>query len=163
MSLAPSGLGNPDGRLQKFGHIVVFTVRYKVDRCFTSASVLCIPWNHFAWPHRSALFGSSPSSPQNMAEPDLNINLPPVGTKPPPDQQLAADTGILITGCQSHETSADACPSGNPAKAHGALSNAIQTVVRTHHQQNPGEPLTYRSATGLLHTLSFLALVRHLA
>ncbi|GIL72976.1 hypothetical protein Vretimale_4621 [Volvox reticuliferus] len=81
----------------------------------------------------------------NLAEPDLKINLPPGGAKPSVDQQLAADTGILITGCQAHETSADACPSGNPDKAHGALSNAIQTVVRTHHQQNPGQPLTYRN------------------
>ncbi|GLC38953.1 hypothetical protein PLESTM_000799600 [Pleodorina starrii] len=81
----------------------------------------------------------------NLAEPDLKINLPPAGAKPPVDQQLAADIGILITGCQSHETSADACPSGNPNKAHGALSNALQTVVRKHHQQNPGQPLTYRN------------------
>ncbi|EFJ51964.1 metacaspase type II [Volvox carteri f. nagariensis] len=81
----------------------------------------------------------------NLNEPDLKINLPTPGTKPPGDQQLSSDVGILITGCQSHETSADACPSGNPDKAHGALSNAIQTVVRTHHQQNPGQPLTYRN------------------
>ncbi len=56
----------------------------------------------------------------------------------------ALAVGILITGCQSNETSADACPSGNPDKAHGALSNAIQTVVKQHHAQNPGQPLTYR-------------------
>lgn len=39
------------------------------------------------------------------------------------------DGGILISGCQTHQTSADASPSGNPAKAYGALSNAIQTII----------------------------------
>ncbi|GFR41029.1 hypothetical protein Agub_g1461 [Astrephomene gubernaculifera] len=81
----------------------------------------------------------------NPGEPELLVTLPAPGSKPPPDQQLAADVGILITGCQSHETSADACPSGNPSKAHGALSNAIQTVVRQHHQQMPDQPLTFRN------------------
>jgi hypothetical protein len=97
-------------------------------------------------PYHLYPFCTTLSCTQNLAEPDLQVNLPPAGTKPPSDQQLSEDVGILITGCQSHETSADACPSGNPDKAHGALSNAIQTVVKTHHQQNPGEPLTYRWA-----------------
>lgn len=71
---------------------------------------------------------------------------PPAGQKPPSDQQLAEDKGVLISGCQvstallSHcslylqpfETSADACPSGNPQKAFGALTNAITTLVRKH-------------------------------
>jgi hypothetical protein len=54
---------------------------------------------------------------------------PPPGYKPPPSEQLSEDKGILITGCQSHETSADACPSGDKSKAFGALTNAITTVV----------------------------------
>ncbi len=33
------------------------------------------------------------------------------------EQKLGPDVGILITGCQAHETSADACPNGNPNQA----------------------------------------------
>ena len=65
------------------------------------------------------------------------------GNKPPADQQLGDDIGILITGCQSNETSADARPAGG--KAHGALSNALTTVVKTHNERSPGVPLTYRN------------------
>lgn len=39
------------------------------------------------------------------------------------------DTGILISGCQTDQTSADATPSGDASKAYGALSNAIQTII----------------------------------
>ncbi|XP_078436787.1 metacaspase-4-like [Wolffia australiana] len=39
------------------------------------------------------------------------------------------DSGILISGCQTDQTSADACPGGDPANAYGALSNAIQTIL----------------------------------
>ncbi|EEF43545.1 metacaspase-4 [Ricinus communis] len=39
------------------------------------------------------------------------------------------DGGILISGCQSDQTSADASPSGNASAAYGALSNAIQTII----------------------------------
>ncbi|CBI24133.3 unnamed protein product, partial [Vitis vinifera] len=39
------------------------------------------------------------------------------------------DNGILISGCQTDQTSADASPSGNSAEAYGALSNAIQTII----------------------------------
>ncbi|KAL6497665.1 Metacaspase-4 [Orobanche hederae] len=39
------------------------------------------------------------------------------------------DSGILISGCQTDETSADANPSGDASQAYGALSNAIQTIL----------------------------------
>lgn len=39
------------------------------------------------------------------------------------------DGGILISGCQTDQTSADASPSGNASEAYGALSNAIQTII----------------------------------
>ncbi|WCJ28600.1 metacaspase 4 [Euphorbia peplus] len=39
------------------------------------------------------------------------------------------DGGILISGCQTDQTSADATPAGNAAAAYGALSNAIQTLI----------------------------------
>lgn len=41
------------------------------------------------------------------------------------------ENGILISGCQTHETSADATPSGKPDQAYGALSNAIQTILES--------------------------------
>ncbi|KAK4285613.1 hypothetical protein QN277_002289 [Acacia crassicarpa] len=37
--------------------------------------------------------------------------------------------GILMSGCQSDETSADASPSGDSDKAYGAFSNAIQAII----------------------------------
>ncbi|XVE99024.1 hypothetical protein REPUB_Repub03eG0160900 [Reevesia pubescens] len=39
------------------------------------------------------------------------------------------DSGILISGCQTDQTSADASPAGNSSEAYGALSNAIQTII----------------------------------
>ncbi|CAM8947971.1 unnamed protein product [Rhodiola kirilowii] len=39
------------------------------------------------------------------------------------------DGGILISGCQTHQTSADASPPGDASRAYGALSNAIQTIL----------------------------------
>ena len=51
----------------------------------------------------------------------------------------AADVGILLSGCQSNETSADATPSGNSSESYGAFSNAIQTVL----SQTPG-PISNR-------------------
>lgn len=38
-------------------------------------------------------------------------------------------SGVLISGCQSDQTSADANPTGDPADAYGALSHAIQTIL----------------------------------
>jgi hypothetical protein len=40
------------------------------------------------------------------------------------------DNGILISGCQTNQTSADASPGGNSEEAYGALSNAIQIIIR---------------------------------
>lgn len=37
--------------------------------------------------------------------------------------------GILMSGCQTDQTSADACPKGNAAAAYGAFSNAIQAII----------------------------------
>ncbi|KAD4982534.1 hypothetical protein E3N88_19205 [Mikania micrantha] len=46
------------------------------------------------------------------------------------------ENGILISGCQTHETSADATPGGKPDQAYGALSNAIQTILES-NDDNP--------------------------
>lgn len=37
--------------------------------------------------------------------------------------------GILLSGCQTDQTSADASPNGNPEEAYGAFSNAIQAIL----------------------------------
>ncbi|KAL9298183.1 hypothetical protein ACSQ67_024079 [Phaseolus vulgaris] len=39
------------------------------------------------------------------------------------------DGAILLSGCQTDQTSADASPSGNAANAYGAFSNAIQAII----------------------------------
>ncbi|KAF7822468.1 Metacaspase-4 subunit p10 like [Senna tora] len=39
------------------------------------------------------------------------------------------DGGILMSGCQTDQTSADASPSGNADEAYGAFSNAIQAII----------------------------------
>ncbi|XP_073149525.1 metacaspase-4 [Henckelia pumila] len=44
-------------------------------------------------------------------------------------QKGLPDSGILISGCQTDQTSADATPSGDASQAYGALSNAIQTIL----------------------------------
>ncbi|KAL1823056.1 hypothetical protein ACET3Z_009834 [Daucus carota] len=38
--------------------------------------------------------------------------------------------GVMISGCQTNQTSADASPCGNSSEAYGALSNAIQAIVK---------------------------------
>ncbi|XP_027343972.1 metacaspase-5-like isoform X2 [Abrus precatorius] len=39
------------------------------------------------------------------------------------------DCGILLSGCQTDQTSADASPYGNSDRAYGAFSNVIQTII----------------------------------
>jgi len=102
--------------------------------------------------------GSKPpdgnASPGNMPNPlpgGVAVHLP--GQKPPSDSQLPDDKGILITGCQSFETSADACPGGDKSQAYGALSNAIQGVVRQHQRVANGQPLTNRDLVTRVRTV----------
>lgn len=59
--------------------------------------------------------------------------------RPQRRSQRAADVGILLSGCQANETSADANPSHNPADSYGAFSNGVQTVL----SQTPG-PISNR-------------------
>ena len=55
---------------------------------------------------------------------------------PVPGQGGEGD-GALITGCQAHETSADACPGGDPTKAYGALTNALTTICLLYTSPSP--------------------------
>ncbi|KAK7336360.1 hypothetical protein VNO77_16898 [Canavalia gladiata] len=50
-------------------------------------------------------------------------------------QPLRPDEGILLSGCQADETSADMNPNVGGGKAYGAFSNAIQIVLK----ENPGQ------------------------
>ncbi|KAL2473579.1 Metacaspase-4 [Forsythia ovata] len=55
------------------------------------------------------------------------------------------DSGILISGCQTDETSADASPSGNASEAYGALSNAIQTIIAESDGQVSNQELVLKA------------------
>ncbi|CAE5964687.1 unnamed protein product [Arabidopsis arenosa] len=40
-----------------------------------------------------------------------------------------ADNGVLISGCQTDQTSADASPQGHPEMAYGAFTNVVQIIL----------------------------------
>lgn len=66
------------------------------------------------------------------------------GSKPDKVCQLDKQTGVLISGCADHETSADAQDPVQPGKAYGAMTHALVTVVREHYDKYPSTPLTNR-------------------
>ncbi|GMY19933.1 metacaspase-9 [Fagus crenata] len=47
-------------------------------------------------------------------------------------ESVKPDEGILLSGCQANETSADVNPMMNGGKAYGAFSNAVQMVLKDH-------------------------------
>lgn len=71
---------------------------------------------------RSKLNGQTPDEAASYAA-------PAEAAGPQRKNRVASDVGMLISGCQSNETSADANPSHNAADSYGAFSNAIQTVL----------------------------------
>ncbi|KAA8516567.1 hypothetical protein F0562_016927 [Nyssa sinensis] len=46
------------------------------------------------------------------------------------EPQIGHDEGILLSGCQANETSADMSPTEGGGKAYGAFSNAVQIVLK---------------------------------
>ncbi|KAG0501471.1 hypothetical protein HPP92_001543 [Vanilla planifolia] len=74
---------------------------------------------------------------QKLGEHDENYAEPAMKTKVGSKEEVYAGAknralpknGILISGCQSDQTSADANPTGSSDGAYGALSNAIQTIL----------------------------------
>ncbi|XP_057509553.1 metacaspase-4-like [Actinidia eriantha] len=74
---------------------------------------------------------------QKLEENDEGYAKPALETEVSSKQEVYAgagkrglpDSGILISGCQTDQTSADASPSGHADEAYGALSNAIQTII----------------------------------
>ncbi|XP_074284415.1 metacaspase-6-like [Silene latifolia] len=45
-------------------------------------------------------------------------------------KRVLPSNGILLSGCQTDETSADANPTGNPSEAYGAFTNAILSILK---------------------------------
>ncbi|KAL3585146.1 hypothetical protein D5086_012013 [Populus alba] len=71
--------------------------------------------------HLLEFFGSDAS---------LKFRLPPLER----DQfeSIDPDEGILLSGCQANETSADMSPNEGGGKSYGAFSNAVQMVLKEH-------------------------------
>ena len=57
---------------------------------------------------------------------------------------------MLITGCQSHETSADYSPTGKAADAYGALSHTLTSALRDLRAANEGGGVPHRHAPATL-------------
>ncbi|PSS19404.1 Metacaspase-9 subunit p10 like [Actinidia chinensis var. chinensis] len=70
--------------------------------------------------HMLELFGDDASL--RFRVPRLELDLIAVSQNP--------DEGILLSGCQANETSADMSPTEGGGKAYGAFSNAVQLVLR---------------------------------
>ncbi|CAI9108817.1 OLC1v1008511C1 [Oldenlandia corymbosa var. corymbosa] len=74
---------------------------------------------------------------QKLEENDEGYAKPALETRVESKQEVYAgstkrelpDSGILISGCQTDQTSADATPQGNASESYGALSNAIQIII----------------------------------
>lgn len=75
--------------------------------------------------HLTTLFGDGASLMFRLPELDLDEQFGP----------HRPDSGILLSGCQTNETSADMPPVGSNGKAHGAFSYAVQSVFKA--QQDP--------------------------
>ncbi|KAI3781628.1 hypothetical protein L2E82_11647 [Cichorium intybus] len=70
--------------------------------------------------HFLELFGDTASLRFQFPSHELDDSIP----------MLHEDNGILLSGCQANETSADMNPNGNEGKAYGAFSNAVQIVLK---------------------------------
>lgn len=56
-----------------------------------------------------------------------------------------SDSGILLSGCQANETSADMNPKISGEKAYGAFSNALQMVLKEHRTSISNRELIIRT------------------
>jgi hypothetical protein len=54
------------------------------------------------------------------------------GVRPSASHRVREDAGILVSGCQHNETSADATPAGDHSQSYGAFSNALIGVLAKH-------------------------------
>lgn len=85
-----------------------------------------------------------------LTDPGVMQAMPVAGAKPSPSEQLPPGRATLITGCQAHETSADACPGGNPANAFGALTNALTTAVQQFKAAYPDREVSPRTIVSVV-------------
>lgn len=61
-------------------------------------------------------------------------------------QNRIGSAGVLVTGCQSHETSADYSPTGDPADAYGALTHTLTTALRQLKERQKGGSISHKWA-----------------
>ncbi|KAH9295081.1 hypothetical protein KI387_038669 [Taxus chinensis] len=61
------------------------------------------------------------------------------------EESVDGDMGILLSGCQSDETSADANPRGKARGAYGAFSNGVERVLATHRKAISNKELVLRT------------------
>ncbi|KAL4607266.1 hypothetical protein ACB092_09G160400 [Castanea dentata] len=71
--------------------------------------------------HLLELFGADASHKFNLHPHELDSS-----------ESLKTDEGILLSGCQANETSADMNPMMTRGKAYGAFSDAVQMVLKDH-------------------------------
>ncbi|XP_077247653.1 metacaspase-9-like [Tasmannia lanceolata] len=94
--------------------------------------------------HLSELFGSDASAKFHQND-----------NHPGRVQLASPDEGILLSGCQANETSADMNPEGKGGKAFGAFSNAVQMVLKGHEIAPSNRELVTRTRE-VLHTHGFV-------
>ncbi|KAJ8904728.1 hypothetical protein NDN08_001246 [Rhodosorus marinus] len=75
-----------------------------------------------------SLLGQVASAVGGDSAPATQAAHTPTTSAPPKPDPLSPDKGILITGCQAHETSADVRPPGGDA--FGALTHTLVTVLK---------------------------------
>lgn len=93
---------------------------------------------------------------------DTKKSAPPVKQKHRKKDLVSKDVGVLITGCQSNEKSADANLSGNKKTAGGAMTRALVNVVRSHYEENPDKPITNSNVVlGMRQTLKKAGFKQH--
>lgn len=95
---------------------------------------------------QGGLLGGLSIAPEEAPPPE-EAPAPPTEEAPAPEAAAVPGggeaNGALITGCQAHETSADACPGGDPTKAYGAMTNALTTTVAQFKAKHPNGNLSY--------------------
>jgi len=97
-----------------------------------------------AMPSPAAVAAKPPPASKTRGLPaDKIIEYVKPGVKPPPEKRNNPNKGILLTGCQSDEKSADVA---DGSLAYGAFTHYLATVIKDHHAKHPGQAITYRQA-----------------
>ncbi|XP_072968093.1 metacaspase-9 [Typha angustifolia] len=101
--------------------------------------------------HLVHLFGADASS-------KFSKNIPAAGRCPISPGSKVGDAGILLSGCQTNETSADMSPgdSGIDGKSYGAFSNSIQMVLKEQEKEVIGNRELVMRAREVLREQGFM-------